>query len=411
MKHPKIRPIEAFPVETSGKQSICIRDPQNFSENVLLVPYNAFFIISLFDGNHSILDIQTKYSRQYGGDLLLSDNVHQIIKELDNNLFMENDRFKDHVKKIKDGFKNSNIRKAIHAGAAYEGNEEKLRSQLDTFFTSSEGPGLPATTPGNNHTLKGIIAPHIDLRCGGPCFAWAYKELAETSDADTFIILGIAHSGAGNLYALTNKTFETPFGPVEADKDFIQALEKKIKFDFYEDEFIHKNEHSIEFQLIFLQYLYQKKKDFKIVPILCSSFGMLDGDKLGPKDIPQLNNFITSLKETIESSNKEICVIASVDLAHVGQKFGDNERQDETFLKKLKQEDLALLKFAENMDAHGFYHSLQKCQDKRKICGYPAIYTMLNTIDASKGKLLKYAQNTDHNTQSTVTFTSMSFHK
>ncbi len=408
MEYPKLRQIEAFPVEATGQQAICLRDPLNYVDSPLLVPHNVFFIISLFDGNHSILDIQAKYTQRYG-DMLFSDNVQKIIQELDENLFLENNRSKDFIQKTKDDFRSSAIRKAVHAGTAYEIDKERLREQIDKLFTSADGPGRPLSS-NNTGRLKGIIAPHIDIRSGGPCFAWAYKDVAESSDAELFIIFGIAHSGTKNLFTLTNKVFETPFGAVETDEDFLESLRGKLRFNYFEDEFVHKNEHSIEFQLVFLQYLYQQKRNFKIFPVLCSSFGKVVGDKNSPLQIPQFENFVSSLKETIETGKKKTCIIASVDLAHVGHRFGDKGLQDEAYLKRLEYEDINMLKYAEDLDAEGFYNSIQKENDRRRICGYPAIYTMLNVLKASKGKLLKYSQSTEPNTHSTVTFAGMAFY-
>ncbi len=407
MEYPKLRLIDAFPIEISGQQAVCLRDPFNTKNS--FVPREVFDnIVYYFDGNHSILDIQDIYKQRHG-DGEIQQIIQQVIEELDKNLLLDNDKSRDYIKKLKDDFINSTIRKDAHAGTAYEADKDKLKDQIDGFFTSPDGPGKPSSS--NQTTgLKGVIAPHIDIGCGGPCFAWAYKEIAESSDAELFIILGIAHTGTKNLFILTDKTFETPFGNVETDKDFLESLRKKSKIDYFEDEFVHKNEHTIEFQLVFLQYLYHQKKNFKILPVLCSSFGGVVGDLNYPLQIPQLENFIASLKETIEESKKKICIIASVDLAHVGHRFGDKELQDETYLKRLKYEDINMLKYAEGLDAEGFYRSIQKDNDKRKICGYPAIYTMLNVIKASEGKLLKYSQSADQNTNSTVSFASMVFY-
>lgn len=257
--------------------------------------------------------------------------------------------------------------------------------------------------------LKGVIAPHIDIGCGGPCFAWAYKEIAESSDAELFIVLGIAHTRTNNLFVLTDKTFETPFGNVETDKEFLKTFHEKNKTNYFEDEFIHKDEHSIGFQLIFLKYLYHEKKNFSIIPILCSSFGNTDRYNKSPDQIPQFKEFISSLKETIKETGKKICVIASVDLAHVGTRFGNPVLQDEAYLNKLQVDDINMLKHVEDLDPEGFNNSIQKNNNDRNICGYPAIYTLLNVIDASEGKLLKYSQYPDQ-TNSTVTFASMSFY-
>lgn len=385
---------------------MCLRDPFN-TRNTFVVPHHVFYVICHLDGNHSILDIQASYSRKYG-ELLSNNNLRQILQELDKNLLLDNNRSRDFIQKLKDDFINSAIRKDPHAGSAYVADKEGLKDQLDKCFTSGDGPGKPSQS--NKTTgLKGVIAPHIDIGCGGPCFAWAYKEIAESSDAELFIILGIAHTGARNLFVLTDKTFETPFGNVETDKDFLELLRKKNKIDYFEDEFIHKDEHSIGFQLIFLQYLYHRKKKFSIIPILCSSHGEEEGDENRSGQIHQFEEFVSSLKNTIRESKKKTCIIASVDLAHVGARFGDRELQDEEYLRKLHADDTDMLKYVEALDAEGFHHSIQKGRNSRKICGYPAIYTLLNVIEASEGKLLKYSQYTD-NTNSTVSFASMAFY-
>ncbi len=44
MENPKLRQIEAFPVEATDQQTICLRDPHNYAENPLLVPPNVFLL-------------------------------------------------------------------------------------------------------------------------------------------------------------------------------------------------------------------------------------------------------------------------------------------------------------------------------------------------------------------------------
>ena len=173
--------------------------------------------------------------------------------------------------------------------------------------------------------------------------------------------------------------------------------------------FVHRDEHSIGFQTVFLKYLYGQKKNFNIVPILCSSFGEADKNETDSRQAYQFKEFVSSLKETIKESKKKICIIASVDLAHVGSRFGDTELQDDAYLDTLRSDDINMLKYVENLDVDGFNNSVQKDHNSRKICGYPAINTLLNVIDASESKLLKYSQYAD-DTNSTVSFASMSFY-
>ncbi len=70
-----------------------------------------------------------------------------------------------------------------------------LRPQLARYFDDPEGSGPPSDAgPQRPSRVRGILSPHIDFRRGGPVYTWAYKELVERSDADVFVILGVAHS-------------------------------------------------------------------------------------------------------------------------------------------------------------------------------------------------------------------------
>jgi len=47
---PRLRALEAFPVEQDGQRLIGLRDPGGFTEQVVLLPIPALDIVSLFDG-------------------------------------------------------------------------------------------------------------------------------------------------------------------------------------------------------------------------------------------------------------------------------------------------------------------------------------------------------------------------
>ena len=408
IERPKLRNVSAFPVQVSGRQMIYIQDPLRFSEKPVMVSPDAFFIISLFDGNHSILDIQEQYMRRYG-DLLFSDRVRAIIQELDSNLFLESDRFEQYKKLVLEEFSASSVRAAFHADGAYESEPSRLKEQLTAFFTSPEGPGELNREVVASSDVKGIVAPHIDLVRGGPCYAWAYKEIGERCDADLFVILGTSHSVSKNMFILTMKDFQTPFGVMVTDRDFVRSLAEGYSADLFEDELIHKFEHSIEFQVVFLQYVLRGKKNAKVVPILCSSFNEMIEENVLPSELPAIGDFTSLLKETAAKSGKSVCFIASADLSHVGKRFGDQVSLSSGLLELIRSRDLEMLERVEQLDATGFFRSIQEERDERKICGLPPIYMLLSVIEASQGKLLKYSRSPDHGTESVVSFASLSF--
>ncbi len=408
MERPKLRNVSAFSVQVSGNEMIAIQDPLRISEKPMVVSQDAFFIISLFDGNHSILDIQEQYTRRFGS-ILFSDRVRDIIQRLDSGFFLESENFERQKKLIAEEFDISSVRAAFHAGGAYESDPNALKEQLAAFFASPEGSGELNKDAAPLGEIKGIVAPHIDLVRGGPCYTWAYKEIGERCDADLFVILGTSHSTSKNAFILTKKDFQTPLGIMATDKDFVESLAAGCSDDLFEDEFIHKFEHSIELQVVFLQYVLQGKKDVKIVPILCSSFGKMIAENIIPSELSAIGDFISLLKKTITESGRSVCFIASADLSHVGRRFGDQTKLSSNLLEVIRSRDMEMLKHVEQLDATEFFRSIQKDGDDRNICGLPPIYTLLSVMEASQGKLLSYSQTPEQTTESVVSFASMFF--
>lgn len=405
---PKLRDVNAFPVQISGREMIAIQDPLRISEKPMVVPPDAFFIISLFDGNHSILDIQEHYTRKFGS-ILFSDRVRDIIQKLDSKFFLESENFERQKKVIAEEFSASSIRSAFHAGGSYESDPGVLKEQLAVFFTSPEGPGELAKDAVPSEDVKGIVAPHIDLMRGGPCYAWAYKEVEERCDADLFVIFGTSHSISKNAFILTKKDFQTPLGVMATDRDFVESIAAEYSADPFEDELTHKFEHSIEFQVIFLQYVLRGKSNVKIVPILCSSFNEMVEKNIIPSESPAVGNFISLLKKTVAESARSVCFVAGADLSHVGRRFGDQVRLSSSLLEVIRSRDMEMLRHVEQLDAEGFFRSIQKDGDDRKICGLPPIYMLLSVMEASQGKILKYSQAPEQTTGSVVSFASISF--
>lgn len=404
---PKLRSVDIFPAEVSGQRVICLRDPLNISEKILFLPYPVFFIISLLDGQHSILDIQVEFMRRFG-EILYREKVQELIDQLEGHYLLESERFRQAEREIIQAFQKSPTRPMALLGEAYDGDRGKLRETIEAYFREPEGPGLPSRGS-VSEGLVGVIAPHIDYRRGGPCYAWAHKAIQECSQAELFIILGTAHSATKKPFALTQKDFQTPWGLVETDRAFLAEVKTRCPIDFYEDELVHKAEHSIELQLIFLRALWRKEEPFQVVPVLCGSFHEAILKDLSPMELPGVCQFIQALRMVIAESKKRVCLLASADLAHMGLRFGDAEAPNRFTLQSLDEEDRRLLGYAEGLDAEGFYDALRREKDRRRICGLPPIYTLLHLVDARVGKLLKYSQSMDPATQSVVTFASLAF--
>jgi AmmeMemoRadiSam system protein B len=406
--YPKLRSINIFPVQSSGQAMLCLQDPQNISEKALFLSPPLYFIVSLFDGQHSFLDIQTEYMRRFG-EFLYTEKLEEIVNQLDDALFLEGERFQEALKQKEENFKKATFREAMFAGKSYEGDPDKLKTQLEGYFKGMNGPGSLGEKKGTNG-LKGVVAPHIDFQRGGFCYAFAHREIWERNSYRCFVIFGTAHTPMGNPFCLTRKDFVTPLGTLNVDKELVDAIQSRCPADLFKDEGVQRSEHSIEFQCVFLQYLYPEPTPLKIVPILSGSFHEAIERRVSPMELGPIRQFIEALKTAISSLGREVCYFASADLSHMGLQFGDREGISEYSLRVLSQEDQEMLGYAEKMDEEGFFSSISRERDRRRICGFPAIYTMLKVMKAKEGKLLKYGQAFTPETQSVVTFASLAFY-
>lgn len=404
---PKIRYVEAFPVETEVGRMIGLRDPSGIASDTLLLSPDVFYLLQYFDGKHSTKDLRYEYTHAFG-QFLYEENLLEIITNLDKNLFLDNHNFREELRRIENEFLSQPVRPAAHAGLSYEADPTNLKAQIRSFFEHENGAGLPNSKV-HDETMKGMIVPHIDLRAGGPCYSHAYKALAESADPDCFIIIGTGHSGLMNLYSALPKDFATPMGQVACDFEFLNLLEKNYTGDFLSEALSQKTEHTIEFQLLFLQYLYQNRKPFTIVPILASfSYHFLDGQQFA-REAEIVREFSQALQTTISQFGKKVCVIASVDFSHIGRRYGDENAPDGAFMASVNEVDQQLLRHAASLDAQGFYQCVKKNEDRYRVCGFAPIYTMLNAIEARSGNLLEYTDTVVDSENSRVTFASMVF--
>jgi AmmeMemoRadiSam system protein B len=343
------------------------------------------------------------------GTFLYKEKLEEIINQLDEALFLEGDRFQEAWRQKEESFKKASFRDALFAGKSYEEDPEKLRAQLEGYFTGSDGPGAPGEKEGIKR-LKGMVVPHIDFQRGGYCYAFAHREMWEKNSSHCFIIFGTAHTPMENPFCLTRKDFVTPLGTLNVDKELVDAIQSRCPDDLFKDEGVHRSEHSIEFQCVFLRYLYPEPTPLKIVPILSGSFHEAIEQRISPMEVQPVRHFIEALREAVSSLRREVCHIASADLSHMGLQFGDREGVSEYGLRVLSQEDQEMLEYVEKMDGEEFFLSVAKERDRRRICGLPAIYAMLRTFKAKEGKLLKYGQAFTPETQSVVTFASLAFY-
>src|SRR5205085_11648709 len=102
--------------------------------------------------------------------------------------------------------------------------------------------------------------------------------------------------------------------------------------------------------------------------------------------------------------------VLGVDMAHMGQRYGDSAKAiaGQDGMTEVEQRDRARIERMESGDARGFWDLVQENRDDLKWCGSAPIYTFLKAVPQSRGKLLHYQQwNIDES--SIVSFAGMRF--
>ncbi|MEE8483513.1 MAG: AmmeMemoRadiSam system protein B, partial [Nitrospinota bacterium] len=313
---PVMRPVDTFPVEHEGEKLILLRDPQSFSENSLTITLAAYMIIVNMNGHNTVEEILNEFNKTYKASLKLKE-MRQLVDSLDNAYLLQNENFQKHMKKTVKEFADMPVRKSSLAGRSYPENPDELSKQLDGYLNGKSN--------GKGKSPFAIVAPHIDLNAGGETFGAAFSQIKD-SKAETFVILGIGHTLAEDFFACVKKDFETPIGTSPVDAEFLKNLEKDFGEPIYENQFAHRSEHSAEFQVLFLQKLFGgENPPRKIVPILLSFPENIDELDHPVFNKERVDKFIAALSKGIERLGDKVCVIAGIDMSHIGRRFGHKD--------------------------------------------------------------------------------------
>jgi len=397
MERPRLRPLEAFPLAKNGQKLLALRDPSRLTDSVATLPPVAVAIIQLFDGETTRDEICVEFQRRYGTPLQ-RDALDRLIDQLDQAYLLDSERFRQFSASVFGAFARAPTRKAHLAGESYPADAAALAAQLDSYFDHPHGPGRP--TPNGAAMPRAIVAPHIDFARGGAAYAWAYKPLAEAATLpELVIVFGTDHMGAEQPFTFTRKHYETPLGTMQTDTKLVDALAGKVSERLgmegaqalFKDEYHHRGEHSLEFQMVWLRHVWKDRADaIKVVPILCGSLHDFVDNGAAPRSDPRVDAVLSALVEL--AGTRPTLWIAGADLAHVGPRFGDAESLDATDRSSLERRDHETLVHASAGDAVAWFEEIRKERDRRRVCGLPPIFAMLETAKPGAGRVAAYAQ-------------------
>jgi len=280
----------------------------------------------------------------------------------------------------------------VVAGYFYPSRQDELRKMISSLFTHQLGPGkLPEVSNTRRKETIGYIAPHAGYIYSGPIAAHVYYHLAVDGIPETLIILGTNHTGLGALISIYPSGYwETPLGVLKIDEE----LAKKIS-DYSSiaelDYDAHLDEHSIEVQLPFIQYIFNNK--VKIVPIV-----------IGLHTVEAARDLAESIDKAVNELKRDVVLIASSDFNHY-------DPYDIT-----REKDMKAIEKILNLDSKGFYDTI--IEHNISVCGPGGIMTLIEYSKMTgRGKarveLLKYANSGDvsGDRSMTVGYAAIRFYK
>ncbi len=181
------------------------------------------------------------------------------------------------------------LRNPSVAGYFYPASSAELKSMLARYIDKNAP----------KEEVVGLLMPHAGYQYSG---AVAGAAISRVKFKDTFVVIGPSHSGLGKPFSVMPEgTWKTPLGEVEVDEELARKI---ISLSRYakEDYRAHENEHAVEVQIPFLQYI---KPDVKIVPIILMGNGAEHYKEIGH-----------AIARAVKELKREAVILASGDMTH-----------------------------------------------------------------------------------------------
>lgn len=397
---PPLRPgLDFFPSQDPERPGLIIRDPYKFTDAILLVPPPLVASLDCFDGEKTELDLRASLV-EATGEIQVGELEKQLLDTLSSAGFLDDEHFQAMRHQRLREFAEAPVRLPSHAGAAYPEGAPETRAELDEY--------LHGSAPRDETPLLGLAAPHVSPFGGWRSYREAYGGLPAHYRDRTFVILGTSHYGEPDRFGLTRKNFLTPLGEAVTDTALVSELASQAPDAVRMEDYCHSIEHSIEFQVLFLQHVFGP--DIRILPILCGAFGRSLYQGGMPEDTEHVRRFFGALGELGARQASHLFWVLGIDMAHMGRRYGDPipALAHHDGMTEVEQRDRRRIASVTEGDPAGFWQQVQVNQDDLKWCGSAPLYTFLKAVPQARGSLRHYEQwNIDR--QSVVSFAALSF--
>ena len=250
------------------------------------------------------------------------------------------------------------VRKPVWAGMFYDKNKESLSSQIDRFLENAQIPVIP------EGKIMGLISPHAGYIYSGQIAASGYR-LVQGKDYETVIVIGPSHRyGFVGCSIYPQGSYETPLGTIEVDNELASEISKASQFKYIPQA--HKQEHSIEVQIPFIQKVLPQAK---IVPIV-----------MGYPRKQTILALANALAKTVPE--KKVLIVASTDLSHHLPRKMANETDHKT------------ISFIQSFNTDDIIKKLER--NENIMCGGgPVTATLLCATERAKVQILKYGDSSE----------------
>lgn len=390
--------IQRIPINENGNSLLYFYDSMGYATPDFALPLESETMLSLIDGNRSVEDIL-----KFGTEDIYKDQVLKYVQFLDRHGLLQSEYFIEHVEAIEGEYEQSAIHKNTTAGVSYPSDPNELKAFLDHAFKDYK-PSNPVDS------AKALYAPHIDPRVGMSSYVKAFSSIKHLKPTKV-VILGTSHySGMyGKLYQdlpfiLSDKTFIMPNGAVSSHNPTIDIILNSFQdlslAGISNQSRAHRNEHSIELHLLFLNYIWNH--EFDIVPILVGGLDELMYSKNSFRE-QQLDKFSSILKKL---NDEETFFLISGDLSHFGHKFGDQTEAFKLF-DEVKLNDERFLDIGASGNPDKLLSLMKEEYDPYRICGFPPLLAFLKAIPDSSGEILSYDLWDERERESAVSFGSI----
>lgn len=419
LEYPKLRwPIDLRVEDVGGSQAIILICPIGIASQPLVLVPAVGPLLSKFEGQLSIDQIVAQFA-QYGIQRAV---VEQLVSLLDGHLFLESPRFFEAEQRAKKDFRESNFRPAALAGLSYSSNSAVLVQEIDGYLSHASDLRNAISLPQIKGPMIGIMSPHIDYHRGGVCYGITWAQM-QREIHDLYVVIGTAHQYSRALFHLSRKTFVTPLGSIPCDLEICAKVAKSYGEErAFDEEILHRREHSLELQLPFLQRVLSlsaagRTNHVSMLPILVGSFYGFLRDGKAPCESDEYNALVQSLSESLAEQaarGRRTCIIAGVDMAHVGRAFGDEGSLTPEFMDEIKARDQSYLAAIKARDKQALFAHIAEDGDSRRICGFPSMYTMLDVYERAglsyEVEVFDYRQAVDYQRDCAVTFAGAGFY-